>query len=91
MQQNGDSRFRIQAMVRDIIVSNSLIHITVDVEPSLNVPYTILLDDGQFQCERYALFIMDELNLINLMFPNTPPELSAATLGAKSQRLDAPR
>lgn len=87
IQRNDNSNFRIQAMVTNILL-NHVIHITPDKEPIFNVPYTILLDDSQSQAERYALFIMDKLNLIELLFPYTPPELIAAKTSAHIQRLD---
>lgn len=87
IQRTDNSNRRIQAIVTDILL-DSIIHITVETELTFNESYTILLDDGRFQTERYALFIMDALNLIDLMFPKTPPEFSAAMSAAQCQRFD---
>lgn len=85
IQRNDRASLRIQANVTDILL-DFIIHITVDGELTFNVPHTILLDDGQFLAERYALYIMDRFDLIDLMFPETSPEITDAA-GAQIQRL----
>lgn len=85
MELSHNKKWRIQAVVTDIRL-NSIIHITVDIAPELHVPYTIVLDDSQSQAELYALFTAMKLNLMDLLFPKTQPELCATN--DRIERLD---
>lgn len=76
-KNTSDERIRIQATVTDILLNN-IIHITVEDEPQFNETYIIELDDSEFQAERYALFTAHRFDLIDFLFPVTPPELSVA-------------
>lgn len=87
MHPNGVG-VRIKATITDII-SYDIRHIKVDTEPTFYGAYTIILDDNQFQAERYALHIMEELNLINFLFPSMTPEPSAIAISANIQKLDS--
>lgn len=85
MQRKDKPELRmIQATVMDILL-NDILHIAVEETPLFNKPYTILLDDSQFQSERYALFTADKLNIIEFLFPKTPSELSAAATNDQIQ------
>lgn len=85
MYEDGDSNFRIQATVIGI-KSYNIRHIKGDRAPYLNEEYTIVLDDGQHQAERYALYILDKYDLIDFLFPTMPPEPSDVTISANLQK-----